>query len=83
MNIKNEVKKIENKLEKEYFEIFTGDKFADLIMTAATQKDNINKILKQRSSKHRIREIDIGTGIPPEITFGITELTDEEIQNEE
>ncbi len=71
MSIIDKAKEAGNLIKDKSFEMVNDDKFADLVIMAASKQESVNKILKARGANFRISDIDIGMGIPPHVSFGI------------
>ena len=52
-------------------EFLSDDKYADMVVMAATKQEAVNEILKKRGFDYRLGAIEIGMGIPPLITFKV------------
>ena len=63
-------------------EFISDDKYADMIAMAATKQEAVNAVLKKRGLDYRLGAIEIGMGIPPQITFKVITNIDDNSKTE-
>ena len=58
-------------------ELLSDEKFADMVVVAASKQESVNEVLKKRGVNYRLGAIEIGMGIPPLINFKIVTIADD------
>ncbi len=63
-------------------EEFSGDEIiADTIIKAVEKQEKVNRVLESKGCNYRVNGIDLSAGIPPTVTFNITKVEAESVEN--
>ncbi|MCB1821183.1 MAG: hypothetical protein KDI73_06330 [Candidatus Competibacteraceae bacterium] len=67
-----ETKKRADQVAEKFGDLGGDDLIVNAIIRAANKQERMNKLLKEKGSKHRVPGIEVENGIPPKIVFTVT-----------
>ena len=80
MGILDKAKELSDKVTEKVVEFSSDELIAAAIIKAVEKQEKVNLILQERGCLYRVTDLDLETGIPPTVVFGIRRLPVENAQ---
>jgi signal transduction histidine kinase len=77
MGIIDKAKEIGDRVNQSVTAFSSDEVIANAVIKAVEKQEKVNAILKEKGSKYRVSDIDLGMGIPPSVTFGVRRVDEQ------